>query len=518
MDYPLFPKKSDPEYKIHRRFEVIPGLLTWSTFISIFVLSFFLPVAAAIIIIIYDLFWLTKTLILSVHTIIAYRRMKKAVNLDWLKKCEKLNQRLKNQTDSEKDNLPPRLEDIYHLIVIPFYTEGIEILEPAIQSLVATNYPKDKIIIVMGAEARGGKQALKRQKIIKQKYGHSFKAFLTTVHPDDPTEMKLKANNTNWAIKKALIYLKNNNIPFKNVLVSNFDCDTCVHKEYFGAVTYHFLKSKKRYRQSYQPLPYYHNNIWDTNAIVRVIASGSSFWHMIESTRPERLVTFSSHSMTLPALIDVGFWKKDVISEDSGIFWQCLTHYNGDYRVVPLHIPVSMDATLSSSFLKTVANQYRQKRRWAYGIEHFARVCRAFRSNKKIPFRDKFHYLFTMLEGHYSWATASFVILFLGWLPLIVGNQQFQETVLAHNLPLITRTILTIAMLGLSLTMLLTFMLLPPKPAKYSNFKYLALVLQWILVPIIAPLVSAPAIDSQTRLLFKKYFKQFWVSEKIRKD
>jgi len=44
-----------------------------------------------------------------------------------------------------------------------------------------------------------------------------------------------------------------------------------------------------------RPLPMYHNNLWDTNAFVRVIVTSSSFWHMYQSTRKEN-GNFSSHS------------------------------------------------------------------------------------------------------------------------------------------------------------------------------------------------------------------------------
>jgi hypothetical protein len=125
---------------------------------------------------------------------------------------------------------------------------------------------------------------------------------------------------------------------------------------------------------------------------------------------------------------------------------------------------------------------------------------------------------FEMLEGHHSWATAPFILAILGWIPLIIGGEQFNQSVLAHNLPFITRWLMNLAMLGLIISMSLSFVLLPPRPKKYSRWKNIYMLLQWILVPIIAPFLGAlPAIDSQTRILFGKYFGEFWVTEKIRK-
>jgi hypothetical protein len=62
-------------------------------------------------------------------------------------------------------------------------------------------------------------------------------------------------------------------------------------------------------------------------------------------------------------------------------------------------------------------------------------------------------------------------------------------------------------------------MLLPPRPAKYSRKKYIYMFLQWFLVPITAPFLGAmPAIDAQTRIMLGKYFGEFWVTEKVRKE
>jgi hypothetical protein len=507
MRFPSFPSKNSKEYKLHRRLEMIPGLATWITLLGAVASAFLFPIFAVIVVIFYDFYWLVRTVIISGHSVIAYKRMKKAVKVDWFKKCKQVK---------SPDEL--KLEDIYHLIIIPYYKEGLAVLQPSIKAILESNFPSKKIIISISAEERGGKKACLVQEKLKKKYGKHFKAFLTNIHPDKKEEMKNKACNSNWAAQAGIRYLKKQGIPFENVVASNLDSDTCISPQYLAAVAYSFLKSKDRYHESYQPLPMYNNNIWETIAVVRVISISSSFWHMIESTRPERLVTFSSHSMSLKALMDVDLWQRDVINDDSVIFWQCYVFYNGNYRVVPLYLPVSMDATLAESFSKTLINQYKQKRRWAYGIEHFPRIARAFLRNKKIPWGERVRNLFVMLEGNHSWATSSFLILFLGWLPLVVGGSEFSETVIAHNLPLVTRGILTLSMIGLVTSMFLSFFLLPPKPAAYSRFKYVTMALQWILVPIIAPVMgSVPAIDAQTRLMLGKYFANFWVSEKVRK-
>jgi hypothetical protein len=239
---------------------------------------------------------------------------------------------------------------------------------------------------------------------------------------------------------------------------------------------------------------------------------------MVEAMRPEHMVTFSSHSEAMKTIVDVDYWPVNVISEDSIIYWKCYAYFNGNYKVKPIYLPVSLDAVLADTYWHTIQNQYKQKRRWAYGIENFPLLARAFLANKKIPFGKKVKHLFTMLEGHWSWATNAFVIVLLGWLPVMIGGPKFNESVLAHNLPYMTRYLMNAALIGLVVSMFLSLMLLPPRPARYSRKRYIYMFLQWFLVPITAPFLGAmPAIDSQTRILFGKYFGEFWVTEKVRK-
>jgi hypothetical protein len=78
---------------------------------------------------------------------------------------------------------------------------------------------------------------------------------------------------------------------------------------------------------------------------------------------------------------------------------------------------------------------------------------------------------------------------------------------------------MNIAMFGLIISVSLSFLLMPPRPKKYTRWRNFYMIIQWILIPITAPFLGAlPAIDSQTRILLGKYFGEFWVTEKIRKQ
>jgi len=220
--------------------------------------------------------------------------------------------------------------------------------------------------------------------------------------------------------------------------------------------------------------------------------------------------------MTLKALVEIGYWKKDIENEDGYVFWQCYLHYEGDYEVVPLFVPVSLDTCLADTFWQTLKNQYKQKKRWAYNVEYYPHLVPALLKSKA-PFVDRMYKLFQYVEGNFNWATASLLISILGWLPLFLGGPEFQQTVVAYNLPTATRTLMTIATAFLIFSVYINLILLPPRPKKYGWGKSVMMYLQWFLVPITSVVFgSLPAIEAQTRLMMGWYL-EFWVTPKARK-
>jgi hypothetical protein len=242
-----------------------------------------------------------------------------------------------------------------------------------------------------------------------------------------------------------------------------------------------------------------------------------TFWQMMQQERPEILVTYSSHSTPFTVLDEVGY-PKNVVSDDSRIFWKAYLFYDGNYNVLPLHYPVSMDAVLAKNLGKTIINQYKQQRRWAWGCNDIPFMLFGFLKNKKIMLSRKISYSISILDGFWSWATASFLIFFLGWLPLMVGGEKFNITLLSYNLPRTTTNLMRMSMIGMIVSSIISLLILPPKPKKFGKLKNLSIVLQWLLLPITLIIFGGiPSLDAQSRLMFKKYLG-FWTTEKIRKN
>lgn len=493
-----------------RAFEFIPGILSWGTILLIVLFSWGLPAAAAIFIILFDIYWLLKTLYFSLHLRSSFRMMRKNMARDWI-----------GALDAGEGARKASWREVFHVVMFPMYEEPLSIVRETFAALARAHYPKDKLIVVLAIEERAGKSAQETARAIEAEFGGAFFRFLVTTHPKDlEGEIPGKGSNETWAMRQVQRDIIDPlGIPYERILVSVFDVDTQISPEYFGILTYKFLTVPHPQRSSFQPVPLFTNNIFVAPALARVIAFSSTFWHMIQQARPERLTTFSSHSMPFRALVEVGFWNKDIVSEDSQIFWQCYIYYNGDWRVEPIFYPVSMDANVAPQFWQTLKNLYKQQRRWAWGpAENIPYLLAGFYKNKHIPFRKKLYWAFTYIESYHSWATNAIIIFSLGWLPIVLGGPLFNLSVLSYNLPRITRTIMTVSMVGIVSSAILSIILLPPKPDWFRVRHYFYYFLQWVFMPITLILFGAlPALEAQTRLFFGgKWRLGYWVTPKYR--
>ncbi len=122
----------------------------------------------------------------------------------------------------------------------------------------------------------------------------------------------------------------------------------------------------------------------------------------------------------------------------------------------------------------------------------------------------------TLIDGYWSWATASLLLFVLGWLPIFLGGDKFNFSVLSFNLPILTGRVMTISLVGMVISAVLSTMLLPPLPKGVSYVKKITIFLQWIFLPFTLIVFGAlPALDAQIRLMLGNYMG-FWVTEKRR--
>jgi len=544
-----------------RIFEILPGLATWITIFLPIVLSIYAPVVVAYFIIAFDLFWLMKSFRMSSALLVGHRRLRIATQLDWVARLKHLETMMDGggvqeveqaivegkreqsffwyfsrvgrrkheklqQLQVELDNLRNtgvfqktiKPSDVIHVVILATYNETLETLRPSLEALAQVNYDLSKIWLVIAHEERGGDVDRERIATLKQEFDGKFARLMSFEHPDGIVgEEKGKGANITYAGRQVLKAIRKDKINIKSVVITTLDADHRPDPEYFNHLTYSFVTSETPKHYSYQPIPMFFNNIWHVPAPMRVIATGNSFWVIINSVRPHLLRNFASHSQPLEALVDTDFWATWSVVEDGHQYWRSYYRYNGQYRVEPIYAPIYQDATLASGYFKTFKNQYLQMRRWAYGVSDVPYVAIQNMRHPKIPKSSRTVHFWRLFEGHFSWATAPLILTFVAWMPLFL-NASFKYSVLAHQLPIIASQIMTIAMVGLFLTIWLSIISLPQRPKSKKKIHGLFMILQWALLPIVALGFGAlAAIDAQTRLMLGKYLG-FRVTEKAVKE
>ncbi len=490
------------DYQRYRWYEIAPGLSIWLTIILGIVFSFVSPLAMMYAVIIFDVYWVLRVLYFSFYVIVSWNRFRISIHERWF---EKLTASF------------PKWEEKINVVFLPVYNESWEVVQTTLDAIRASSYPAQKMYIVISGEERKAEHWGVLQKKIQAVYGPLFADVLCYTHPASlPGEIPGKGSNIHSAEWQFKEYADKKGWRYENVIISVFDVDTVVHPEYFAHLNFMYCSHPRPERSSFQPITLYNNNIWDSPAVLRIMAFGTSFWMLFSLARLEHLVTFSSHSMSFKAALDVGGHSKDVVSEDSRIFFQCWLKYEGDYEVTPLYIPVSMDTVRDDSTFKSLKNLYLQQRRWAWGTENIPYLLWQYRLHPAMSRWKKAVMLFHEWEGKWSWAVVTVIVTLLGRLPLWVANTDVRQSALFFNTPQVLQFLMTLSMVGLLISTIMSMLLLPPRPDHHPKHMYAFMALQWLLVPVSLLFFSAlPCLDAVTHLMTGRYLG-FNVSSKKR--
>lgn len=530
--------KRTPAYRF---FEILPGALSYSMIILLFVFSLISPTIAAIYLLIIITITLVKAIGVAVRTVQGYNEIQRAMRVDWhqryldLKTPHEKFEVLRSSSseafdfDEHVENLRmmsvapkdyPDPNSIYHAVIMVAYNEGMETLVPTVEAVKNTSFPNKRIIFVFGYEERGGKEIEENAKKLKQMYKGTFYDFILVKHPNNlPQEIKGKGPNLTCAGEYLAEYVVKHKIPMDKVIVTSLDSDNRMSEKYLDYVAYEYVVHENRKRMAFQPVSLFMNNIWDASPPMRVIAVSNSFFNVINVKRPHLLRNFASHSQPLDALYEMNFWSKRTIVEDGHQFWRSLFHFRGNYEVKSIKVPIYQDAVIEETFMKTIKAQFVQLRRWDYGASDVAYVGVRMidKKRRKMPMWYLFPKFLRLLDGHVTLAAMSPIVAFGGWVPRLL-NFQTRE-LLTYNLPNFVSWIQLFASIGLMVTILISLRMLPPRPKKYKKIKSVGMVLQWVLSPLVAILYqSAAAFYAQTRLLTGHYMENFDVTKKVVKS
>jgi hypothetical protein len=546
-----------------RLLEIAPGVVTWALIILPIVLSFGYPEIVAWFVLSFDFYWFYKAIVLVASVAIAFVRIRRVTSIDWrtrafaladipgrLAEIDRLRpmiaarvaqlareghrlaaaggrrelERLLDERQDLEDLLsrpadkPGDPHHLWHVALVPTYTEPFEKLYETVAALARTDYPTElRMIAIITRETDvQGRENVAR---LRELFGDRFLHFFHILDPLEPGIVVGKSSAMAYGGRWLYRELVRLGFDPAQVVVTDLDSDYRVHRQYFGYLCYTFLTDPDRFRRLYQPVPMFHNNLWETPVPVRLVAVGATHVQMWRSLTPEKLVSFSSYAVSLRTVHEVDYWATDAIPEDSRFYWKSFFRYSGEFRAVPLFIPMYGDAVRARSYPRTLVQQYTQIRRWAWGVTDIPYYIQNALAHVEIPRRMRFRRLLDLWLDHINWAIAPFVMIFGSNIPLFIswqfGSGRFAQSTLGQNLPIYASVLLTLAFCCLLVLIYVEDRICPPRPASWGVWPRLVSRIQWLLLPLVGLVFSnLPALDAQTRLMTGRYL-EYRVTEKI---
>jgi hypothetical protein len=485
-----------------RVLEILPGALSWTVLGLPLIIAFairlndpadlwILGLGAVVL----DAYFFVRTAVTVYWVWRTLGELRRVQKIDWWAECQNL----------DRPPLRPGAEEITHCALIPTYTERYAVLRATVQALADQNYPESlKVcaIITRVTDTRGIENVTR----LRREFGPRFRAFIHIKDPLLPGIVVGKSAAMSYGGPVLRHHCDQLGLDPARTLVTDLDSDFRLHPQYFAYITWNFLQVDRPLTSIWQPVPVFLNNLWRVPAAVRVMATAATQWQMFLHQHPDRLVMFSSYTMPLKLLSEVGYWDNNVIPEDSRFFWKAFFHYGEELQVRPAFLPVFGDAPRARDYTSTHASQYNQIKRWAWGATDVPYVSVRMLSHSEIPLRLRIRRFRHLLFNHLAWATLPLLIFLGGWLPALV-DLDYSLSPTAAVLGVMTTAILTFALVN-TLVLIVVDRAMCPKPASWRWWRRLWSDLQLFLYPIAGLALSViPALEAQTRLMFGAYLE-----------
>lgn len=491
-----------------RLLEILPGALTWLVLLTPVVVAFairlndpadlwILGVGAILL----DFYWFVRTTVTVRSVRRSLAQIQRSEAIDWWAECGTL----------ETAAGAPRPDEVTHCALIPTYTEKYEVLKGTVEALANQNYPDHLKVcaIITRVTDTGGWENVAR---LSDEYGHRFRAFIHIKDPLLPGIVVGKSAAMAYAGPVLRRECDELGLDPAKTLVTDLDSDFRLHRQYMAYVTYRFCGADDRLTSIWQPVPVFLNNLWRVPAAVRVMATAATQWQMFLHQNPHRLVMFSSYSMSMTLLSDVGYWDDDVIPEDSRFFWKSFFRYGERLNIRPVFLSVYGDAPRARDYATTHVSQYNQIKRWAWGATDIPYVVVRMLAHPEIPWRLRARRFRHLMFNHLTWATLPLLLFFGASLPATI-DLDYSLSPVATIIGWTTAGILTVTLLN-TVALIQVDRRMCSKPPEWGWWRRRWADAQLFLYPIAGLSLSViPALEAQTRLMFGAYL-EYKVTEK----
>ena len=503
--------------KLHRFLEISLGTLTWLLLLSPIWLGLLYPPAIVYLLTFLTVYWAYMALKHTFGLIRGYRKFKEESVVDWYEECEKLDFNIL----PDKPTLPPTLEDIRHVLVIPAVNEPEGVLRDSIASIFNQSFPKDQITLVFTIEEKYAKETTERIKNVIGIRSKSFHDLMFFVHPAGIVGEAIGDGGANraWGASHAVEELKRKGENIRNYIFSNLDSDHVLYKHYLSRLTHLYLTSDKRDSHFYSSaVPLFDNNLYRVPMMMRIEANAVTLGVVSDWALSEGKVrkTFSAFSVSLQTLIDADFFDVSLGADDTIFYWRAFFARDGEFDGKAHYIPYSADAVEGKDYIDSHRSLYKQLLRWGWGVVDFPLSMKGFIDNKKVESSKKIKWIVRHLKERVFLINIVFLITF-GFGIVTLVNPLVKQSSYAYSLPNIMSAILTITLIFLIPGGLFKSKFSKPPPKDYPIFKRFLLILEGPLIMLnLLTFSFLPWIHAQTMMLFGKRFKDLYHTPKIR--
>src|SRR5207245_4603679 len=374
------------------------------------------------------------------------------------------------------------------------------ILRATVKAIVDAHYPaENKVVAIITRETdRPGWDNVRR---LQEEFGPRLRAFFHIKDPLLPGIVVGKSAAMAYGGPVLKQELDRMGLDPKDVVITDLDSDFRVHREYFSCITYRYVLDPGRLERIYQPIPMFHNNLWRVPTAIRVMASACTQYQMFLQSRPDRLVAFSSYSMSLDLVARVGYWDDDVIPEDSRFYWKAFFQTEGRLKMHPVFLPIYGDAPKARDLKSTHVNQYNQIKRWAWGVSDVPYVTVRLLRHTRIPFWLRARRYGYMIFNHLTWTTLPVLLLFGAAIPRII-NLDWSLSNAAETLGGYAVVLLNIMLLNIEALILIEARLDPPQPRQWPLPRKVLCYLVLVLYAVVGLVLGVRrALEERSRVM-----------------
>lgn len=421
-----------------------------------------------------------------------------------------INEELSLLNAISTENIPSP-DEIQHVIIVPHVKEPVSILRETLMHLKRQTFNTKQINVVLAAEA-ADPNGVAVSEGLKEEFKEVFNNIWITNHTLVEGEIVGKSANMNWAGRQVHKEIKKLGWDLKKTTVTSCDADSKLDKNYFAYQTYKFLTSEKAEYKFYTTAMIFYNNIWRLPFYARVKNSFHSIFNAANLVRSDKLVPFSTYTTSFWLIEQIGFWDPWITPEDYHLFFKSLFKFDRHVGTIPMFMQTLSDAAEGEGHKETILNNYKQSRRWAWGISDGGWMMKNLVQNFfKFSLRAKYittHVLFDHIMG----LSIAFLVLLGGAIPSLI-NPDFNNQTTGVLFPIITEQLVRFTLVFMITVVLLDFYI-NPTPKDQPWWKNIQRVLEWVTQPFASFFLTAiPNFEAQTRLVFGQYL-EYYVTKK----